>query len=224
MWDGATKIKGGKIDTGDPSNGPMVVPGTYTLELAAGGQTATTTVEVRPDPRVTMTAAQRAEQLRFTLEVRDAISRLSTIVAGLRSVREQLAARRGLLASTPAASEWVKAAGDVLPRLDALEAELHNPKAEVAYDILAMRGGAKLYSQITPLLDWARDADGVPTQGMKEMFALRLQELDRLDAQWRELQAARIAPLNEQARALGLAYVTVPDARTQGETSSGGPR
>ena len=35
----------------------------------------------------------------------------------------------------------------------ALEARLHNPKAETTYDILAKKGGAKLYSQLSLLLD-----------------------------------------------------------------------
>src|SRR4029450_3707510 len=102
-----------------------------------------------------------------------------------------------------AAASWVKSAGELEPRLDALESELHNPKAEVSYDILAQRGGAKLYSLITPLLDWVRDADGVPTQGMKEIFAERRKELARREAQGTSLQASSIQPLNEQAKALG---------------------
>jgi hypothetical protein len=157
-----------------------------------------------------MTAAERAEQLRFGLGVRDAITRLAGIVEGIRSVRDQLRGRSTLLAGNGAAASWIKSAGEVVPRLDALESELHNPKAEVSYDILAQRGGAKLYSQITPLLDWVRDADGVPTQGMKEILAERMKELARLEADWKGLQASRIQPLNEQARALGLTYVAVP--------------
>jgi photosystem II stability/assembly factor-like uncharacterized protein len=210
MWEGATKIKRAKIDTGDPSNGPLALPGTYTLKLSAGGHTSTATAEVRPDPRVQMTAAERAEGFRFAIEVRDAITRLATIVESIRSVRRQLEARTELLAGNEAAASWVRSARELLPTLDALEAKLHNPTAEVVYDILAQRGGAKLYSQVTPLLDWARDADGVPTQGMKEIFVQHRTELSRLDAEWKELQASRVAPLNEQARALGLAYVSVP--------------
>ena len=36
-YDGARKIKGGKIDTGDPADGPRVAPGTYTVRLTAAG-------------------------------------------------------------------------------------------------------------------------------------------------------------------------------------------
>jgi hypothetical protein len=185
------------------------------LKLTADGKTATGTVEVKPDPRVQMTAAERAEQLRFGLEVRDAITRLAGIVESVRAVREQLEARRVLLGGNGAAASWVNSAGALVPQLDALEGELHNPKAEVSYDILAQRGGAKLYSQITPLLDWVRDADGIPTQGMKEIFAERVKELARLEADWKALQASSILPLNEQAKSLGLTYVTVPGAETK---------
>jgi photosystem II stability/assembly factor-like uncharacterized protein len=212
FWDGATKIKDARIDMGDPSYGPFALPGTYTLRLSADGQTSEGTVEVRPDPRVKMTAADREAQLAFAIEARDAITRLSGIVEAVRSVREQLQDRARLLASVPAAAAWVKSATETVPRLDALEAELHNPAAEVTYDILAQRGGAKLYSQMVPLLDWARDADGVPTQAMKEVLAKHQKELARLDSEWNTLQASRVAPLNEQARALGLAYVSVPPA------------
>jgi hypothetical protein len=49
---------------------------------------------------------------------------------------------------------------------------------------------------------------------MKEIFAERMKELARLEAQWKQLQASNVQPLNEQARALGLSYVTVPAAET----------
>ncbi len=56
VWDlrheGATPIKPAKIDSGDPAEGPMVLPGTYTARLTVDGQAYSTPVEVRLDPRV----------------------------------------------------------------------------------------------------------------------------------------------------------------------------
>src|SRR5207248_8395286 len=44
-WDlrykGAEKIKGAKVDTGNPAMGPLVNPGTYTLKLTVDGKTVT---------------------------------------------------------------------------------------------------------------------------------------------------------------------------------------
>ena len=57
--------------------GPMVPPGKYTVKLTAGGQTTTRTLEVKADPRVVgdgVTDADITEQVRFQLDVRDALS------------------------------------------------------------------------------------------------------------------------------------------------------
>jgi photosystem II stability/assembly factor-like uncharacterized protein len=57
--------------------GPMVPPGKYTVKLTAGGQTITRTLELKSDPRVAsdgVTDADIAEQVRFQLQVRDALS------------------------------------------------------------------------------------------------------------------------------------------------------
>src|SRR5262249_21792322 len=55
VWDlryeGARKIKGGKIDTGDPEEGPRVAPGTYTVRVTGAGQTVTAPIRVLSDPR-----------------------------------------------------------------------------------------------------------------------------------------------------------------------------
>jgi hypothetical protein len=55
----------------------MVPPGKYTIKLTAGGQTTTRPLEVKSDPRLAsdgVTDGDIAEQVRFQLQVRDAIS------------------------------------------------------------------------------------------------------------------------------------------------------
>ena len=57
--------------------GPMVPPGKYTVRLTSGGQTITRAFQLTSDPRVAMdgvTDAAIAEQVKFQLQVRDAIS------------------------------------------------------------------------------------------------------------------------------------------------------
>jgi hypothetical protein len=107
------------------------------------------------------------------------------------------------------AKGWVEAAGELVSKLDELEEKLHNPRARITYDILAMRGGAKLYSLVVPIYCIVRDADGVPTQGMRELFAERSKELEGVLAEWKT-QLGAVAGLNAQAKTLGLDYVAVP--------------
>ena len=55
VWDltheGADMIPGAVVDSGNPSMGIPVVPGTYTVKLTVGKQSQEQKVEVKPDPR-----------------------------------------------------------------------------------------------------------------------------------------------------------------------------
>jgi hypothetical protein len=112
------------------------------------------------------------------------------------------------------ASELRTTADAIVARCDELEAELHNPKAEVSYDVLAGReGGAKLYGQVSPLAAWIQAADYPATQGMRERFAYLQSEIARVESAIAALRAGDLVRLEEQARALDLPRVIVPEAR-----------
>src|SRR5262249_23117367 len=103
----------------------------------------------------------------------------------------------------------VKAAKELIEKLDALEAKLHNPKAEVVYDILAQKGGAQLYSKLIMLFEWLGDSDGPVTQGMQGVSAELRQDLQKYTAEYTTLRA-ELAKLNEMARKLEVPGVIVP--------------
>ena len=208
-WSGADLIKNAKIDWGNPLNGPVAVPGTYTVKLTVDGKTLTTPLIVKPDPRSRASQADLEAQLAFALEVRDAFSRITANVNRLRVVKEQLQGRVGALRSINAAAPLLKGSEGALARIDTFEEEIHNPRAEVVYDILAMKGGAKLYSRLSPLLDFVTDGDGAPTQGAREVFAEHKRELDAWEARVRQFLTTDVAALNAQAAQLGIAFVVV---------------
>jgi photosystem II stability/assembly factor-like uncharacterized protein len=212
-WAGAELIPGAKLDSGYPAHGPEAVPGSYTVRLTVDGKTSSLPLTLRPDPRVTATAADLEAQLRLALEVRDAITRLTRTVVRLREVRQQLLSRNQLIKSDPRAQDLVKGSADLARKLDALEAKLQNPKAEIVYDILAQKGGAQVYSRLSPLLDWIESGDGPPNQGLKEVFAGQQQELAARQADLERLLTAELAPLNEAAAKLELPRIYVPPAR-----------
>ncbi|HEX3125860.1 MAG TPA: glycosyl hydrolase [Thermoanaerobaculia bacterium] len=209
-WEGAEMIKGAILDIGYPLIGPLAIPGTYTVKLTADGKSATTQLKLLPDPRSTVSQQDLAEQLRFALDVRDAITRLSRTGEQLRSVRRQIQSRNDLLRKDPRAADLIKGSEALLKKVDDLEARLHNPTAEIAYDVLAIRGGAKLYSRLSPLFDFVKGGDGPPTQGEKDVYAAQKQELDALDAEWKAIVAGDLAALNDQARKLDFPAVYVP--------------
>src|SRR5262249_45270616 len=99
---------------------------------------------------------------------------------------------------------------ELLKKLDHLEEKLHNPKAEVTYDILAMKGGAQLYSQLCFLFEALKDSDGMPTQGVREVYAEEAGKLKQLRKQWEEIVRQDLARLNQMARTLEIPNLLLP--------------
>ena len=150
VWDlryeGATKIRAAKVDSGDPAEGPMVLPGTYTLRLTVGGESLTTPVEVRLDPRVSVSGADLEEQLALSLALRDDLTRLSGIVHDLRSVREQVKARAASLQGVAAAAPVAEAASALAGRVRRAGGEAPQPegRGDLRHPRHAGRGEALL--------------------------------------------------------------------------------
>jgi photosystem II stability/assembly factor-like uncharacterized protein len=211
-YHGAKTIRRAKVDTGHPKVGPLAAPGAYTVKLTVGGQTVQTPLTVTPDPRTAAMLAHLSleEQQRYALKVRDDIGRVTRAVEQIRAVRQQIVAHNELLKDDPRAGSLVKASQPLLPKLDELEGKLHNPKAEVVYDILAQKGGAQLYSQLGMLFELIKDSDGAPNQGWRNVYAEQSKLLDQLEARWRDLVGGPLAKLNETAKGLDLPVVIVP--------------
>jgi hypothetical protein len=205
----ATTIKKAKTE-GNPEAAPRAVPDVYTARLTVGDKTMTAAIEILPDPRLKIPAGEIAEQVKFARQVQEQVTRLAGLVARIRSVRDQLKVKSEALDGSAPASDWTKAAADLITRCDTLEGKLHQPKAQVEYDILAK--GARLYSRLSPLLNFAADGTGAPTKGMREVFADQVRELDALEGEWNAIVSGDLAALGRKAREANLEPVVVPVA------------
>ena len=214
VWDfryeGADVIKDAKIDWGNPTAGPLALPGTYTVRLKGDGINLSQPLVVKNDPRSTVSQSDLEAQLAMALQVRDAFSRLTRIVTNLQGVRAQLDSRAAAIRTEPNAAELVKAIDAAMLKIDGLEARMHNPEAEVTYDILAMRGGTKLYSRISPLIGFVSEGDGAPTQGVREVSAAQMRELDAFEAEARSILDNDVAAVNALAAKMGLTFIVIP--------------
>jgi len=204
---GGKAIPRAKIDSGDPEAGPLVVPGKYKLTLLVGDHRHTVDLEVKPDPRLSLTARDYIIQRDFCLQVRDELTRLTNIVEHLRKVRGQLEHRNPLIQELDKAKALHAASAKLIERLTDLEERLHNPRARISYDIFAHRGGAKLYSKLGMLYDVALGSDGLPTQGMRELFKEHQAELAGYAKEWKQLLANDLRTLNELAKKLDLPVI-----------------
>ncbi len=209
-YKGAELVENGKLDFGGPVFGPTAIPGMYTIRLTVEGKQITTKLNVLPDPRVQISPADYKAQLNTALAIRDDVSRLSLTVRQIRSIRQQLISRNNLLKNDVKASQLVKDSDALIKKLDELEEQMHNPKAEVVYDILAFKGGAKLYSRISYLHDVASEGDGPPTPGVRDVYADQKRELDGYEATMKKL-LGDLATLNTAAKKMDYPHIVAQE-------------
>src|SRR5690606_26440680 len=105
--------------------GPVVVPGTYTVELTVDGQTQTQEFEVVADARVTATQEDLQAQHDLLLEIRDQVTKVHRGVEQLRTLRNQV----GSWAARVADDAVKSSAEEIKGKLDAIELELIQPQS-----------------------------------------------------------------------------------------------
>ena len=211
VWDlrmaGARRIAS-KVDAGNPEEGPLVAPGTYRLRLVVGAETREQDIEVLPDPRSPATPEQLQANVDFAVAARDAMDRVLRNVEMLQAVRAQA---KDVMARSAGVSPVVASATALEERARALEYDLHNPDAEVFYDVLTGRdGGAKLYGQFALLPDLAQDADYPPSQGIRERMEELLGRLAEIEAGVETMRAKELAAFEQAVAAAALPRVILP--------------
>lgn len=211
-YDGATRLADAKIDSGNPDQGPMALPGRYSLKLTVDGHSYTTQAEILPDPRMPVTIDELGQNVAFALQARDALDRLTADVDAVRAIHAQALELQKRTNANPSASNLQAIAKRVLDSSDALESRMHNPEAEVLYDVLAGRhGGAKLYAQISPLFSDIQSSDYGPTQGQLDQMAENLAALKSVEDDLNALRQGDLARLEAEAASLQLPRVIVPN-------------
>ena len=200
-----------KTEGTSPETGPLAPPGHYTLTLHGAGADSKATLVIEPDPRAPVTPDEVRQNVAFSLALRDAFDAVVDNVAEIAAIRTQVGDLRGRLGDDADVTELRATADRVLAACDTIEGELHSPKAQVSYDVLAGReGGAKLYSQLAFLYDSNDSSDYPPAQGLRERFDALAAELKQRQEDLLALQNGDLALLEKQVAAAGLPRVILP--------------
>jgi photosystem II stability/assembly factor-like uncharacterized protein len=153
---------------GGRGSGPVIVPGSYTVRLAAGGKTTTQPLTVLIDPRETkdgVTIADLREQLQHNVRVRDMVTEVNQLVATVESARQRL--------------KNAGAAADTLRRLDALREKLVTPA--VRYSKPELQAHIQYLYSLTTQADQKIGRDAI------DRYKTLRAELDRRQAEAKEL-------------------------------------
>lgn len=111
----------GKAGPHTGGSGPRVVPGTYTATVSAGTYTQQVQVQVRPDPRYTISPATYRADTQAGLTVRAQLSALNRLLNHVAAMRKGLAA---VLARSRSDAHWAQRHAALVKQARALDKEL----------------------------------------------------------------------------------------------------
>jgi hypothetical protein len=194
--------------------GPVAVPGTYTVRLTADGKTYSQTVTVRPDPRSPASAAALRAQHALQMKIYDGIK------AAYAGHEMALALQTALRGAVPAGAAPELA--DLAARANALATRLDTV---AGLDAGRGRGGGGGRGGQPPVPSFraingalvqqlnAQDlGDMAPTAGALAAFAATCKELERVTAAWERVRGAELTELNRALTAKGRTALAVPEA------------
>jgi photosystem II stability/assembly factor-like uncharacterized protein len=103
--------QGGGRFGGSPQ-GPIVLPGAYTVSLTIGSETHAATVEIEADPRRPMTAADRRTRQAALMALHELAKPLYEATQGADRLADQMSEAASLLESHASAPDWLTAEVD----------------------------------------------------------------------------------------------------------------
>ena len=194
----------GMIFWSGANQGPVVLPGTYTVRLTAGDHVLEEQFDVKLDPRnEPVTIAQLQAQLDMALAVRDRVTDANQAVIRIRDIEGQLDDRTERTEN----AEIHERADDVRGKLDDVEQEIYQVRNESRQDPLNFP--IKINNKLAALLSGVSRGDFPPTEQSQQVFerldGLLQEEMVRLQL----IIDQDITRLNELLRREGLDPIEV---------------
>lgn len=130
-YPGAKTFKG-MILWAATTQGPRVVPGTYSVEMNVNGQSQETSFELMKDPRSSASQSDLQAQFDFLMSVRDKLTETNQAIIDIRKARGQI---KGVMARSE--DESIKTLGkEMLDEMKTIEEALYQTKNESGQDPL----------------------------------------------------------------------------------------
>jgi photosystem II stability/assembly factor-like uncharacterized protein len=190
-------------------SGPLALPGTYTITVEAGNETARRSLEVRPDPRLPFDLAAARAQESLGLELRDRVSDMDRLLNALHGLQGQMTNVENVMGSRTGRAEEAGAGShevllarvaDVRRKTTALMDEIYNPlvqRAVVEDDIHHL---TRLYDRLTSLAQGADEGyDQAPSDLERNEANVLEKELDAEIAAYHALASRDIASFDRLA-------------------------
>jgi hypothetical protein len=195
------------IDLIRGQRGPLAVPGRYTVRARISDEEFTRSLDVLKDPHSTGTETDIAEQVAFSLEMRDQISELTDVITRMEHTRVQLGAAAAALGRGD--GDDVAALRDEVARVTEIAVELEGRLVDVNLTGAredSFRNPMRLYGRFSALasdVDW-KGADFRPTDPQRAVHEVLTGRFDDAKEAIQAFFDGEMEQLNQRLRALGM--------------------
>jgi hypothetical protein len=198
MWAGVT-------------NGPLVLPGNYTVRLLVDGAPAgETKLLVKKDPRSDATGADLVAQYKLLMGIRDRTTDANDAVRTVRNVRNQAKARMTQVGADSA--KYAQLVKELDTKISAMEAEIYQVKNQSGQDPLNYP--IKVNNQIAALAGTVGSTEARPTRQSQQVFDMLTKELEGYLVELRKAYKELIPPIDEILKKHGHPAIEVKPADT----------
>ncbi|HWX53908.1 MAG TPA: glycosyl hydrolase [Verrucomicrobiae bacterium] len=196
-WEPPVKIPGA-FYTGNGPQGPLALPGKYTVKLTVGKQTQTQPLEIVLDPRVKNASAEDLQkQFDLGLQVREANTELHRAVNQIRELRAQLKLLNQRYDGDSRLKPLLQQAEMLDKRMTPVEEELIQVNMKGSEANLAFPN--KLNEEFDSFSS-AIQGDYAPTQQHYEVYKLLRGQLDQQMATWKQIMATDVQAFNDSVK------------------------
>lgn len=184
----------GLILWGGGTDGPRIVPGTYTVRLTVGEETRTATAQLKQDPRTTASQADLQSQFDYLMAANRKLTEVHEQIERIREVRKQLTDLRTRAGKGDSAKPLVDATKALDEKMKKIEETLYQTKNRSPQDPLNYP--IRLNDKLASVAESASMGDFAPTAQQRAVYAQLIQQIDTQLAQLRALWATDLPALN----------------------------
>jgi photosystem II stability/assembly factor-like uncharacterized protein len=214
-YDEANRVPGYFLwEYNEGAKGPLALPGNYQVRLTANGKTLTAPLEVKIDPRVTVSQADLEKQFKLEMNVREQLNRVYDAVNQIQDVREQLEGLKKRVVPSDSTKPLLDGASALEAKLIAVRDPLINFKISASEDSLAYVPGidAKLAFLSMAVAGFA---DSAPTEAENREFDKLKKQTEELLARWDQVRTADIGTFQKLAAEQNIHSIYVPDVQSE---------
>ena len=209
-WEPPVKIPGAFYSDQGPQ-GPIAMPGEYTVKLTVGGQTQSQPLELVMDPRVkNIKLDDLQKQFDLAMQARDANDQLHRAVNQIRSMRAELKGVHTRFEDDAKLKALVQQADALDRKMAPVEEQLIQINMKGSEANLAFPN--MLNEQLDSFSGIIQDGDNAPTKQQYEVFQMLRSRLDQQLAAWKQIMSTDVPAFNQLVKNSDVPALYLPPA------------